>query len=114
MSGARFDRNAVEPPATTPRTLEEVHERYIRQIEKKVPMGSSKVRSAWDILKDRKSHTVESIATELGYGNVISFKNTKILKIMDAMGILDMIGKSAKMNDKAFPSNLADKDIVVL
>eukprot|EP00536_Pseudo-nitzschia_multiseries_P003600 jgi/Psemu1/302048/fgenesh1_kg.56_\ len=92
------------------KTIEEVHERFLVQLEQKCSCGAEKVRSLWDILKDRKVHKVNDVAKQLGYGNPRSFGNTKIIPLMKSMGLVsNEAGKgNVQMSDKPFPSNLVD------
>lgn len=103
---------AEKPVESRPKTLADIHERFLEQLEKKAACGANHVRPLWKILEDRKSHTIDAIARQLGYSNPRSFLNTKILGLMVAMGLLTKASKSVKMTDKAFPSNLTNKDLV--
>eukprot|EP00537_Pseudo-nitzschia_pungens_P011025 CAMPEP_0172384146 /NCGR_PEP_ID=MMETSP1061-20121228/1945_1 /TAXON_ID=37318 /ORGANISM="Pseudo-nitzschia pungens, Strain cf. pungens" /LENGTH=229 /DNA_ID=CAMNT_0013112669 /DNA_START=228 /DNA_END=917 /DNA_ORIENTATION=+ len=91
------------------KTLGDVHERFLVQLEQKCKLGSDKVRTLWGILKDRKVHKVSAVAKELGYGNPRSFGNTKLIPLMKSMGLVNEAGKgNVQMSDKPFPSNLVD------
>jgi hypothetical protein len=103
---------AQKPVESRPKTLADVHERFLEQLEKKAASGANNVRPLWEILEDRKYHTIDTIARQLGYGNPRSFLNTKILGLMVTMGLLTKTAKSVKMTDKAFPSNLTYEAIV--
>jgi hypothetical protein len=103
---------AEKPVESRPKTLADVHERFLEQLEKKAARGANHVRPLWNILEDRKSHTIDAISRQLGYGNPRSFLNTKILGLMVSMGLLTKASNSVKMTDKAFPSNVSNKDLV--
>ena len=98
------------PVEEKPKTLKEVHERFINMLEEKAYAGSNKVRPLWEILKDRKGHTIEAIAKKLGYGSHRSFLNTKILNLMVSMGLITKEKGVVTMTDKPFPSNLISED----
>ena len=103
------------PVEEKPKSLAEVHERFITQLEQKASAGGKKkVRELWKILKDRKSHKTEDLAKQLGYSNVKSFGNTKLLTLMTKLELITKTSKSSvKMTDKPFPSNLVSKDDIV-
>lgn len=72
-----------------------IHDRFVEFIQGKAKMGSDKVRPLWEILMDRKPHSVKNIATELGYKNPRSFANTKIIQAMKEVGLVDDAGNGA-------------------
>lgn len=97
---ARIPRDMVP----TGKSNADLHEHYIDMITKKVKMGADKVRPLWAILKDRKAHSVNDLATKLGYSNPKSFGNTKILSIMNGIGLTENAGRgSVIFTNKAFP-----------
>ena len=49
----------------------------------------------WELLSDRKAHSVNSIAETLGYKNPRSFGNTKIIAAMKEAGLVENVGKGA-------------------
>jgi hypothetical protein len=99
-----------KPAESTPKTLGELHERFLLRLENKVACGKGKVRPLWKILVDRKSHTIAEICEKLGYGSTRSFMNSKIIGIMEKMELLTRTKQSVKMTDKAFPSKSAKKE----
>ena len=101
------------PVEEKPKTLKEVHERFISMLEEKAFAGSNKVRPLWEILKNRKGHTIEAIAKKLGYGSHRSFLNTKILNLMVSMGLITKEKGVVTMTDKPFPSNLVCKEDII-
>lgn len=88
-----------------PKTLADFHDRFIAQLERKATKGAGKVRGLWKILEDRKPHTTDEIAKRLGYTNKSSFGNTKLLVLMDGMGLVTRTRGSVTMTDKAFPNS---------
>lgn len=94
---------AEKPKDVQPKTLEEVHERYIKQLEAKATSAKC-VRGLWEILSDRETHNIDEIAGELGFTNPRSFMNTKVIGLMEKMGLVTKKGKNVTMTDKAFPS----------
>ena len=103
---------AQKPPESQPKTLEDVHNRFIEQLRKKAASGPDKVPLVWEILKGRQWHDIKDIAKTLGYGNPNSFKNTKIMKLMEQMGIVKREKSRYQMTDKAFPSELTSEATV--
>jgi AraC-like DNA-binding protein len=78
-----------------------IHQRYIEFVEKKVKVGSDKVRRVWNILQDRKEHPIADLATALGYSNPRSFGNTKIIAVMREAGLVE--GKGGVMFTSKVP-----------
>jgi hypothetical protein len=89
---------------SAPKSNSEMHEHYVAFLEKKVKLGAQNVRPLWDLLKDRKPHTINDLSKKLGYGNPRSFANTKIIPLMKEMGLAEDSGKgSIVLTDVAFP-----------
>lgn len=97
---------AKKPKDTQPTSLEAIHERYIKRLEEKVACGANNVRPLWKILEDRKPHTIDEIAEELGYKNKRSFTNTKVIGLMVTMGLVTKESSTVTMTDLAFPPGL--------
>ena len=97
---------AKKPKDTQPTSLEAIHERYIKRLEEKVACGANNVRPLWKILEDRKPHTIDEIAEELGYKNKRSFTNTKVIGLMVTMGLVTKESITVTMTDLAFPPGL--------
>lgn len=97
---------AKKPKDTQPTSLEAIHERYIKRLQDKVACGANNVRPLWTILEDRKGHTIDEIAEELGYKNKRSFTNTKVIGLMVTMGLLTKESSTVTMTDLAFPPGL--------
>ena len=97
---------AKKPKDTQPTSLEAIHERYIKRLEEKVACGANNVRPLWKILADRKPHTIDEIAEELGYKNKRSFTNTKVIGLMVTMGLVTKESSTVTMTDLAFPPGL--------
>ena len=96
------------PKDVEPKTLAEIHEGYIKRLEATVSSGAKHVRELWEILEDRKTHTINEIASKLGFTNPRSFTNSKAIAIMGKMGLITKEGQNVTMTDKAFPSTLTD------
>lgn len=81
----------------------EAHDRYIGFIEKKIKVGSDKVRRVWEILVDGQAHSINDISEKLGYKNTRSFGNTKIIPTMKEMELVEAAGKGAVKFTKKVP-----------
>ena len=99
---------AKKPADIQPTTLKAIHDRYIKRLEDTVACGSNNVLPLWKILKDRKIHTIDEIASELGYKNKRSFTNTKVITLMVDMGLVTRESNNVTMTDKAFPAGAED------
>ncbi len=96
------------PKDVEPKTLADIHERYIKHLEANVASGAKRVRKLWEILADCETHTIKEIASKLGFTNPRSFNNTKAIGLMEKMGLITKEGQNVTMTDKAFPSTLTD------
>ena len=96
------------PKDVEPKTLAEIHEGYIKRLEATVSSSAKRVRELWEILEDRKTHTINEIASKLGFTNPRSFTNSKAIALMEKMGLITKEGQNVTMTDKAFPSTLTD------
>lgn len=94
---------AQKPNDVQPTSLAAIHERYLGRLEQKVACGANRVRPLWKILEDRKAHTIDEIANKLGYTNKRSFMNTKVIALMETMGLVTKKDSKVTMTDKAFP-----------
>ena len=98
---------AQKPAECQPKDIAEVHNRMIAGLEKKIALGSTKVRPLWAILQDRQVHTMKDVSEMLGYKNQRSFDNTKIVATMKKMGLVtaaNLKKGQIMMTDKPFPS----------
>jgi len=95
-----------KPIISKPKDINEFHNRLINGVEKKVKIGSNKVRPLWEILKNRQVHDIKTVSVMLGYKNPRSFENTKIIATMKDMGLVSNndLGKGKiQITNKPFP-----------
>jgi len=95
-----------KPVDSKPKDINDVHTRFIKGVEKKVKMGSNKVRPLWEILMNRQVHDIKAVSEMLGYKNPRSFENTKIIATMKDMGLVtnNDLGKGKiQITNKPFP-----------
>ena len=81
-----------------------IHDKYIEILLTKCNLkNESKLRILWDELMDGKPHKIEDLSKLLGYKNVRSFGNTKVIAAMKGMKIAEDAGKGwVKFTDKMF------------
>jgi hypothetical protein len=75
--------------------IEDLHNSYKECIISKLGgKNADKVHKLWELLMDRKAHSIEDVAKELGYGNPRSFGNTKIIPAMKEKKFVVEVDKS--------------------
>ena len=104
---AKGEKNVPSDLAFQPKSLSDLHDKYITLITKKVKGGQNKVRPLWDILMDREEHCIEQVDKRLGYGNPRSFLNTKIIQTMKEAGFAEGGNGKVYLADKCFPAGFA-------
>ena len=102
------EKNIPSELAFQPKSLADLHEKYVTLLMKKVKGGQNKIRSLWEILLDRKEHSIAEVAERLGYRNPRSFQNTKIIQTMKEAGIAEGGAGKVQLAPKCFPAGFVE------
>lgn len=88
-----------------PKTSAEIFQVLKSVIETKVKgSGAKLLPEMWDFLADGKPHTIKDVASHLGYENLRSFGNLKMVSALKELGYAENAGKgSVQLTNKAFP-----------
>eukprot|EP00977_Amphora_coffeiformis_P026481 scaffold26980_cov130-Amphora_coffeaeformis.AAC.5 len=98
------ENNIPSDLAFQPKSLKDLHEKYITLLMKKVKGGQNKIRPLCDLLMDGKEHSIEEVADRLGYKNPRSFLNTKLIQTMKEADLAEGGTGKVKLADKWFPA----------
>jgi hypothetical protein len=90
------------PPVDPPKSNEDVHERLLGILQKKVKT-TDKLMSLWDLLRDGKEHDIKALAGKIGYGNSRSAGYASMISTMQELGLAEKTKGSVRLTDVAFP-----------